>query len=96
MSERSADLIDEANALAAQLTEGAIAAARQANAPETHPDFDGKHCVSEDCGDPIPEARLRMGKIRCVRCQQVLEHRRKQYMSSSNWLNSTPAWDGEA
>ncbi len=94
MHERSADLIDEANALAASLTEGAIAAARRANIPESHPDFDGETCVS--CGDDIPEVRLKMGKMRCVRCQQEIEIRKKQFMSPTSWLaNSFQPDDAE-
>ena len=64
MFERHADPIDEAAALAATLADGAIAAARAANAPETHPDFDGETCI--DCGDDIPKERLALKKIRCV------------------------------
>lgn len=86
MYERSADLIDEANALAASLTEGAIAAARRANSPETHPDFDGETCVK--CGDDIPELRLNMGKVRCVKCQEEIEIRQKQFMTPSNWMSN--------
>lgn len=76
MQERHADPIDEATALAASLTEGAIAAARRATEPESHPDFDGKTCI--ECGDDIPPDRLALGKIRCIRCQRDLEHRQKQ------------------
>ncbi len=89
MFERHADPIDEATALAASLTEGAIAAARRANAPETHPDFDGESCI--DCGDTIPEGRLELGKIRCVVCQGKLEHRQKQTAKPA-W--NSGAWDG--
>jgi len=42
--------------------------ARQANAPQYHPDFDGVHCVG--CGEPIPDQRLALGKGRCVECQE--------------------------
>ena len=42
-----------------------------ANAPESHPAFDGAHCVA--CDDPIPLARLKMGKVRCVKCQSIKE-----------------------
>ncbi|MFN9030129.1 MAG: TraR/DksA C4-type zinc finger protein [Betaproteobacteria bacterium] len=45
-----------------------------ANRVEEHPDFDGKHCV--DCEIEIPEARLAMGKVRCVDCQSLREKRR--------------------
>lgn len=44
-------------------------------APETHPDFDGESCL--DCGDDIPQARLVMGRIRCVHCQEILEKKNK-------------------
>lgn len=86
MHERHADPIDEATALAAALTDSAIAAARLANAPESHPDFDGETCI--DCGDDIPKDRLALGKIRCIRCQTVLEHRKKQ--------QARPGWGGGA
>lgn len=82
MHERHADLIDEANALASALTDRAIAAARRANAPEHHPDFDGETCV--ECGEEIPADRLALGKVRCVRCQTTIEHRRKQH-AGAGW-----------
>lgn len=41
------------------------------SAPESHPDFDGLHCV--DCDDEIPARRLAMWKVRCVGCQGALE-----------------------
>jgi RNA polymerase-binding transcription factor DksA len=49
------------------------AAARKANAPQTHPDFDGEHCV--ECGDDMPRERLAIFKVRCVLCQTRLERR---------------------
>lgn len=88
MFERHADPLDEAASLAASLAEGGIAAARRANAPETHPDFDGESCL--DCETPIPEKRLAMGKIRCVSCQELLERRAKQHVSTQ-W--NSPTWD---
>lgn len=83
-NERHADPLDEATALATSLTEGAIAAARMASAPETHPDFDGEHCV--ECGAEMPAARLAMGRIRCIHCQTELEHKGKQ--------QARPTWGG--
>lgn len=53
--------------------DAATARARQANAPQYHPDFDGEHCVA--CGEQIPIARLAMGKVRCVECQEREERR---------------------
>lgn len=46
-------------------------------APETHPDFDGNHCI--ECGEKIPEKRLNLGRIRCYECQTALEKKNKQY-----------------
>ena len=49
----------------------ALLRAAAASAPQTHPDFDGTHCVG--CEEPIPPARLRLGKVRCVACQSDQE-----------------------
>jgi RNA polymerase-binding transcription factor DksA len=51
----------------------ALAKNQKELAPQTHPDFDGVHCVESDCGEPIPQARLALGKIRCVDCQSRRE-----------------------
>lgn len=48
--------------------------ARGKSGPESHPDFDGSTCL--ECSDPIPEERLRLGKIRCVFCQELLESKK--------------------
>lgn len=87
-NERHADPIDEAAALTASMTEGAVEAARRANAPETHPDFDGACCV--DCGNDIPKARLALGKVRCVDCQSAREHRGRQ-VARQGWNSSAGA-----
>lgn len=52
-------------------------ARRRAVMIETHPDFDGKHCL--ECDEDIPAERLAMGKIRCVRCQGIRERAGKRY-----------------
>ncbi len=39
--------------------------------PESHPDFDRRHCV--ECGDPIPKPRLALGKVRWISCQERME-----------------------
>ena len=83
MTEKHADPIDEASALASALTEGAIAVARAASAQETHPDFDGETCV--ECGDDMPPERLKLGRVRCVRCQSALEHKKNQYARPNVW-----------
>ena len=92
MIEKHADPIDEATALAASLTESAVAAARRANARETHPDFDGENCV--ECGDAIPPARLAWGKIRCISCQTELEHRARHAARTTRGSDAWPGTEG--
>lgn len=87
MQERHSDPLDEAAALSASMTDAAIEQARRANAPESHPDFDGESCV--ECGDTIPEGRLALGKVRCVTCQSKIELRNKQH-ASAGWSSGWP------
>lgn len=70
-----ADDSDRASVIEATFNADALRDARRKAQPETHPDFDGKHCV--DCGDEIPEARLALGRVRCIECQSEIEFRRK-------------------
>lgn len=42
---------------------------------QTHPDFDGEHCV--DCDAEIPAARLKWGRVRCTMCEGIIEHKKK-------------------
>lgn len=69
-----ADIADIANDRAELYLDRALERQIGKSAPETHPDFDGNHCV--DCEEPILVARLKLGKVRCVPCQQRLEKRR--------------------
>ena len=62
---------DRASAIEAQFNEDALEVARHKIAPETNPDFDGIHCI--DCAEKIMAARLKLGKIRCIDCQTLLE-----------------------
>ena len=55
--------------------EDALEEARRKTAPETNPDFDGKHCI--ECGEKIPAARLKLMKIRCIDCQSLKEQKTK-------------------
>jgi RNA polymerase-binding transcription factor DksA len=50
---------------------------REKNKPETHPDFDGKNCI--DCDSEIQDGRLKLGKIRCIFCQQKKERHGQVY-----------------
>ena len=87
MNDRLADPLDEATALTATMTAHAVAAARAANSPQYHPDFDGESCIQ--CGDEIPQDRLAMGKIRCVACQSALEKSdgRRKSVWQGDWLS---------
>lgn len=71
-----ADIIDTANAFAARLNDDALDRARGKSAPETHPDFDGLHCV--ECWEEVHRVRLAMGKVRCLGCQDLLEREQKR------------------
>jgi len=77
----SSDLIDEDETNAASVFQmrenmAALEAHRAILRPETHPDFDGSHCV--DCGQAIPKLRLQMERVRCVDCQNIVEIKAKQ------------------
>lgn len=74
---RIPDESDRASLIEAAFTEESIEMARKAIAPETHPEFDGIHCV--ECGEEIPDVRLRLGKVRCVECQREIEWRHKLF-----------------
>ena len=82
MTERHIDPLDQASANAEDLIEGLVAERRRAAAPQQVPDEHGKYrfteCVEEDCGVDLPIERLRLGRIRCVDCQERLEKRNKQ------------------
>jgi len=45
---------------------------RQADLPQFET-WDGKHCF--DCDDPLPELRIKDGRVRCVTCQTKVEKR---------------------
>lgn len=74
-SENYADELDRAAVLQDRMNEDALAAAKEKNKPETHPDFDGETCV--ECGEDMPLVRLQLGRIRCISCQQIREKRIK-------------------
>lgn len=71
MGDRLTELVDQAQEQQRENEARALDKVRASLGPETHPDFDGKHCL--DCGDTIPEKRRMMDKIRCVDCQDTLE-----------------------
>jgi RNA polymerase-binding transcription factor DksA len=75
--ERTADENERATLIEEQFTEAAIEAVREKVQPESHPDFDGAHCV--ECEELLPAARLALGRVRCVACQEQLEREARRY-----------------
>ncbi len=69
------DSLDHASDVELAFREKAIEAIRKTE--RTPPDFDGKHC--DECNLEIPDARLALGKFRCVGCQEVYERQTKLY-----------------
>ena len=77
---QEADDLDRAAELTLQLADAAVEEAQRAIAPQQVQLPDGSWPNPEcECGEQIPEARLRLGRIRCVSCQEALER-------SSRWL----------
>lgn len=74
------DDIDKANELAQRMNDHSVALARAQAAPEQVQNPDGSWPVTEcdECGADIELGRVRLGKIRCITCQEMLEKRRRQ------------------
>ena len=68
-----ADLADIASGVSDAFLADATRRALGKSAPESHPDFDGRHCVGPNCGVEIPSGRLALGKVMCVDCQGLKE-----------------------
>lgn len=68
--------IERAEELERAERDEALRKASRACAPEFHENFDGTHCIEDDCGEVIPPGRLALGKIRCVTCQELREKAR--------------------
>jgi RNA polymerase-binding transcription factor DksA len=66
-----ADIIDDAQAYNELHQEVSLRNQQAKMLPETHPGFDGWHCV--DCEEEIPAKRLGWGRVRCVGCQEFKE-----------------------
>lgn len=81
MSGDNADILDQASELTQTLTNAYVSNVQDAARPEQKRNADGTWPITEcvgpedgdECGDPIPEGRLALGKIRCVSCQGLRE-----------------------
>lgn len=73
-----ADDLDRASEFTQAQTDGALEAVRYAARPEQVMCQDGTwpQTDCEECGEEIPLARLKLGKIRCIDCQTVRERRK--------------------
>lgn len=68
-----ADHADEATETIEYCTAEALRRQLGKSAHERHPNFDGLHCVEEDCGVELPRERLNAGRVRCFDCQSLRE-----------------------
>ena len=74
------DNLDRAADLTRQLADAAVEEVRRAARPQQVQNPDGSWPNPEcECGEPIPEFRLLMGRIRCIYCQERLEATRRAY-----------------
>lgn len=75
MSERPADLIDQAEEVTVRLRDAGLANVRNEVRPQQARDENGEWPIKEcvDCDVEIPEERLELARIRCVSCQEYHE-----------------------
>ena len=80
--EACADVLDAAANLTLASTATQVAHYSHLAAPEQVRNEDGTWETTEcvDCGDEIEEGRLNLGKVRCLRCQALLEKKRSGYV----------------
>ena len=76
--ERCADPLDDASRVSQSMLDGGVAHAAYLSAPEQQLDANGEPSVLEcvDCGVDLGE-RAKLLKVRCLRCQELLERRRR-------------------
>ena len=77
--EACADILDAAANLTLASTATQVAHHSYLAAPEQVQNKDGTWPVTEcvDCGDEIEVGRLELSKVRCLRCQEILEKKRR-------------------
>ena len=79
-TEHCADILDVASNVTQTYVDSQAAMASALSAPEQTQNADGSWPITEcvDCDCDLGE-RLALGKVRCLRCQEVLEKRRRGY-----------------
>lgn len=82
MSNRPADILDQADALTQTLRDAGIANVRNALRPQQTQNPDGTWPITEcdDCGVDIPAERLAMARIRCTCCEDVREKKAANFV----------------
>ena len=77
--EACADILDQASNVTLASTANQIAHLSYLAAPEQIQNEDGTWPVTEctSCGNDIEVGRLELAKIRCKRCQEILENKRR-------------------
>ena len=77
--EACADILDQASNVTLASTANQIAHLSYLAAPEQVQNEDGTWPVTEctSSGNDIEEGRLNLGKVRCLRCQETLEKKRR-------------------
>ena len=77
--EACADILDQASNVTLASTANQIAHLSFLAAPEQVRNEDGTWPVTEctSCGNDIEVGRLNLGKVRCLRCQETLEKKRR-------------------
>ena len=77
--EACADILDQASNVTLASTANQIAHLSYLAAPEQIQNEDGTWPETEcvDCGEEIEVGRLELAKVRCFRCQQSLENKRR-------------------
>ena len=79
-SEHLADVLDIGARNTQALTDSTVALSSALAAPEQVQNADGSWPITEcvDC-DPDLGERAALGRVRCIRCQELLERKRRGY-----------------
>lgn len=76
MTERTADELETAEEVREQAVVDGLASVR-AQLVQTHPDFDGIHCINPRCGEELPPVRIAYKRVRCAPCQAEVERQER-------------------
>lgn len=82
--EACADILDQASNVTLASTANQIAHYSYLAAPEQIQNEDGTWPVTEctSCGNDIEVGRVALGRVRCLRCQEILERKTSGYFTN--------------